>query len=217
MKEPAERTGQQQEGREPKEVSEIERMAPMKNAGTVEIKTERLLLRKFRPEDYEDVYVYARNPEVVRFMSYQPHQNIETSRRIVNFWVESYEKRHTYHWAIDLNGKVIGNIEAMNVEEECFCCHFGWQLDVPYWNTGLMTEAARAVVDFLFGTVSFDRISSGCDTRNAGSYRVMEKIGMQREGLLRRYIYQKDGSIGDKYIYAIIKSDWQKNRQEVTQ
>ena len=185
-------------------------MKPLHHTGTQKIKTDRLILRRFIYDDYEDVFVYASNPDVVRFLSYYPHKHIETSKAVVDKWVKSYESNSTYHWAIVFESKVIGNIEAMNVEDESFSCHFGWQLNIPYWNKGIMTEAAKAVVDFLFGTVGFDRLSSGCDTRNHGSYHVMEKIGMKREAVLRRYIYQKDGSIGDKYIYAIIKSDWEK-------
>lgn len=84
------------------------------------------------------------------------------------------------------------------------CCDLDWQLDLPYWNKGIMTEAAKSVVDYLYSKVGFDRISSGCDTRNIGSYKVMEKIGMKHEGTLRRYCYQKEGSIGDKKLYAIL-------------
>ena len=73
-----------------------------------------------------------------------------------------------------------------------------------------MTEAAKAVVDYLFGIVGFDKITSGHDTRNIGSGLVMENIGMIREGIFRRYIYHKDGSIGDKAYYAILNSDWER-------
>ena len=190
-------------------MTEIEMMKPLNHVGTIEIKTERLLLRKFKNADYKDVYIYASNPDVARFMSYYPHKNMEKSKEITDIWVKSYESNKTYHWAIVFENKVIGNIEALDVVDENFRCHFGWQLDIPYWNKGIMTEAAKAVVDFLFGVVGFDRIQSGCDARNHGSYHVMEKVGMKREANLRRVIYQKDGSIGDRYIYAIIKSDWE--------
>lgn len=72
-----------------------------------------------------------------------------------------------------------------------------------------MTEAARAVIHFLFDRVGYDRLSSGHDTRNIGSGRVMQKEGMTLEGTLRRCCYQKDGSIGDKNIYAILRSEWE--------
>ena len=187
-----------------------ENQKPLNHVGTVELKTDRLLLRKFKSADFDDVFTYCSNPDVVRFLSYFPHESIETTKEALSTWVDAYKDNRTYHWAIVFENKVIGNIVATNVEEQCFRCHFGWQLDVPYWNKGIMTEAAKAAVDFLFDTVGFDRLQSGCDTRNHGSYRVMEKIGMKKEATFRRYLYQKDGSVGDKYMYAILKSDWKK-------
>lgn len=113
----------------------------------------------------------------------------------------------TYNWAIEFQGVVIGNIAVVTQDDECFTCHLGWQIDKPYWNKGIMTEAAKAVIDYLFDQVHYDRIASGCDTRNIGSSRVMQKIGMTLEGTFRRYCYQKDGRIGDKFYYAILESN----------
>lgn len=60
-----------------------------------------------------------------------------------------------------ISKKVIGNISIVAMDHECFSCYLGWQIDVPYWNQEIMTEAAKAVVDYLFGIVGFDRITSG--------------------------------------------------------
>ena len=81
----------------------------------------------------------------------------------------------TYNWAIEFQGVVIGNIAVVTQDDEYFTCHLGWQIDKPYWNKGIMTEAAKAVIDYLFDQVHYDRIASGCDTRNIGSSRVMQK------------------------------------------
>lgn len=196
-------------------MTDIEKMAPLHHMGTQTLQTARLLLRPFRNEDYADMFVWASNPQVVQYLSYYPHESMEVSKEITRLWVQAYDCPMTYNWAIEYREKVIGNISVVERDDECFCCHLGWQIDVPYWNQGIMTEAAGAVVDYLFETVGFDRITSGHDTRNVGSGRVMEKIGMMREGTFRRSIYQKDGSIGDKAYYAILRSDWEaiKTRQ----
>lgn len=192
-------------------MTDIEMMKPLHHTGTQEIQTERLLLRQFRHDDYEDMFEWASNPEVVRYLSYYPHETLDVSKNIMNSWIEAYKSPETYNWAIEYQKKAIGNISVVALDNECFSCHLGWQIDIPYWNQGIMTEAAKAVVDYLFGIVGFDRITSGHDTRNVGSGRVMEKVGMICEGVFRRYIYRKDGSIGDKAYYAILKSDWAKN------
>lgn len=193
-------------------MTDIERMKPLQHTGTKEIQTERLVLRQFRHDDYRDMFKWASNPEVVKYLSYDPHETLEVSKAVTDMWVEAYESPETYNWAIEFQKKVIGNISVVAMESECFSCHLGWQIDVPFWNQGIMTEAAQAIVNYLFEIVGFDRITSGHDIRNIGSGRVMEKIGMIREGVFRRYIYQKDGSIGDKAYYAILKSDWARNR-----
>ena len=153
------------------------------------------------------MFKWASNPEVVKYLSYQPHKTIEETDSILRAWVNAYESKTTYNWTIEFEGVVIGNISVVERDDECFSCHLGWQIDVPYWNKGIMTEAAQAVVDYLFDVVGYFRISSGHDTRNIGSGKVMQKIGMTLEGTFRKYCFQKDGSIGDKNYYAILNSD----------
>lgn len=191
-------------------MTELESMKPLKHCGTQRIETKRLILRRFAEDDCEDMFKWASNRKVVKYLSYYPHKNIDETKKILELWIDQYSKPDRYNWAIEYNGCVIGNVDVVLQDDKCFSCHLGWQIDVPYWNMGIMTEAAGAVVDYLFGKVGYDRITSGHDTRNIGSGRVMQKIGMTLEGTFRRYVYQKDGSIGDVNYYAILKSDWEK-------
>lgn len=194
-------------------MTDIEKMKPVTHMGTQTIVTERLVLRQFNSDDAEEMFVWASNPEVVKYLSYHPHKNIDETKQLMKSWISEYKSPAKYNWAIVFNDVVIGNISVVSQDNECYSCHLGWQIDVPYWNKGIMTEAASAVVDYLFDKVGYDRISSGHDTRNIGSGKVMEKIGMKLEGRFRRYCYQKDGSIGDKNYWAIIKSDWEKMKE----
>lgn len=100
--------------------------------------------------------------------------HVET-KTILKSWIKNYSKTTTYNWAIEFQGVVIGNIAVVTQDDECFTCHLGWQIDKPYWNKGIMTEAANAVVNYLFDEVHYDRIASGCDTRNIGSSKVMQR------------------------------------------
>ena len=191
-------------------MTEHESMEPLNHIGTEPIVTERLTLRRFVIDDYKDMFTFTSNPEVVKYLSYKPHESPEHTRALLENWVKGYKSNQTYNWAIECEGKLVGSISVVEIDNRCFSCHLGWQLNIPYWNKGIMTEAAKAVVDYLFNKVCFDRISSGCDERNIGSYRVMEKIGMKHEGTLRCFYHQKDGSIGDKRLYAILKEEWLK-------
>ncbi len=190
-------------------MTEHESVKSLNHIGTRQIITERLTLRRFVIDDYKDMFTFASNPEVVKYLSYKPHESPEHTRALLESWVKGYESNQTYNWAIEYEGKLVGSISVVEIDNRCFSCHLGWQLDIPYWNKGIMTEAAKAVVDYLFSNVGFDRISSGCDKRNIGSYKVMEKVGMKHEGTLRRFYHQKDGSVGDKRLYAILKEEWE--------
>lgn len=180
---------------------------PLKHCGTQIIKTERLVLRPFRVEDAKDVFEWAGKPEVTKYLSYDTHKYLQDSVDIVNLWVDSYTNDDEYNWAIEYNGKVIGNISVVDKDDRCFECHLGYQINSDFWNKGITTESAKAVIDYLF-EVGYQRITSACDTRNVGSCRVMQKIGMTKEGTMRKYYYQKDGSIGDRDFYSILKEEW---------
>lgn len=193
-------------------MTDIEMLQPLKHCGTQLIKTQRLTLRQFNKSDCNDMFKWTSNMEVVKFLSYYPYKNIDETKKVLEDWMCSYHEPDTYNWAIEYDSVAIGNIAVVEQDDECFSCHLGWQIDKPYWNKGIMSEAAAAVTDFLFGTVGYDRITSGCDSRNIGSAKVMQHVGMICEGVFRRYCYQKDGSIGDKYYYAVLKSDWEKKR-----
>lgn len=196
-------------------MTDIEMIKPLTHIGTQNIDTERLLLRRFRINDAEDMFIWAGNPEVVKYLSYYPHKDIYETMQVLKDWINAYKNPAEYNWAIVLKeeNRVIGNISVVLQDNDCYACHLGWQIDVSYWNKGIMTEAASAVIDYLFNKVGYDRISSGHDTRNIASGRVMEKVGMRLEGTFRRYCYQKDGSIGDKNYWAIIKSDWEEMKK----
>ena len=188
-------------------MSDIELLRPLNHTGTNTIQTARLVLRRFQFSDHTDMFQWASDPDVVKYLSYAPHKTINETKSVLKSWIKNYSKTTTYNRAVEFQGVVIGNIAVVTQDDECFTCHLGWQIDKPYWNKGIMTEAANAVVNYLFDEVHYDRITSGCDTRNIGSSKVMQKIGMTLEGTFRRYCYQKDGSIGDKFYYAILESD----------
>lgn len=148
----------------------------MNNIGTQEIKTERLLLRKIRKSDYKDMYKFTVKEEVAKYVSWSPHKSIRETKALCRMWAEEYKKDNTYRWAIVYNDAVIGAIDVVKlVESSAF---LGWMLDSAYWNQGIMTEAASAVRDYLFGKVGINHIFASYISENIGSGRVMQKIGM---------------------------------------
>jgi len=102
---------------------------------------------------------------------------------------------------------VIGSIRLSVNDEATRTGDFGYSLASSYWRQGLGTEAARAMVAVGFEVLGLRRIWAECDTRNAGSYGIMEKLGMRREAHLRQHKRARDGW-RDSYLYAILAQEW---------
>jgi len=171
------------------------------------IQTERLLLRKPRMEDSPAIFEsYAQDPEVTRYLVWRPHQNIRETKQFLLACGQLWRTGKDFAYAITLkkDDKLIGmfGLHPMNLKVEV-----GYALARPYWGKGYMTEVLRAVIDWAFTQPDIFRVQAFCDVDNLGSARVMEKAGMQREGLLRRYVLHPNISDEprDVYLYAIVK------------
>ncbi len=181
----------------------------MKKVGTQRIETDRLILRQYRVEDADDMYRnWASDPEVTRFLTWPAHGSIEVTQYVVNSWVSSYEDGAVFHWAIELkaSGHVIGDIAAVKVIPEIDAAEIGYCLGRAFWGQGIMPEALKAVILYLFEQAGMNRICAGHDVNNPKSGRVMDKAGMKLEGILRQAGLNNTG-ICDMVMHAIIRSD----------
>ncbi|MBO4903336.1 MAG: GNAT family N-acetyltransferase [Lachnospiraceae bacterium] len=181
----------------------------MNPAGTQTLETKRLILRRYTIDDAEDMYQnWASDPEVTRFLTWPAHADLEVTKHVLQDWIPRYEEGNYFNWAIELKetGAVIGNIAAVRLDEDVEAADVGYSMGKAYWNQGIMTEALRAVMDYLFDVVGLNRVSSYHDPDNPGSGRVMEKAGMLKEGVLRQAGRNNRG-ICDEVRYALLKSD----------
>lgn len=180
---------------------------PIRHVGTKPIETERLLLRRFKESDSRDIFNnWASDPEVTKHLSWKTHKNIRVTKKVLNNWLTLYKNPDFYHWAITLKGtdSPIGNIN-IHAAHNIRCGEIGYCLSRKYWNKGIMTEALKAVIDFGFNKIGFERIQAYYKIENEASGRVMEKAGMVREGILRKYGEGNDGSLYDCVMYSITK------------
>jgi len=174
-----------------------------------ELRTPRLLLRRFRMEDADAVFAYARDPEMTRFVFWQAHASIEDSREFLQRTLQGYADGFPPVWAIEhlADRTVIGScayheVSIMNLRGE-----IGYALARKYWGQGIMSEAVRAAVDYGFRVVGLNRIEARCDVDNTASWHVMEKVGMKFEGVLRQNIILH-GQARDVRMYGILREDW---------
>lgn len=172
-------------------------------------KTERLLLRQLSPSDAEDYFEMASSPLVTAQSTWKRHVSLEDSKSYIEKIMQRYEKQEEYHWAIvyQQTGKVIGRTGLIRIDPEHDKVELGYVLSHHYWNQGIVTEATRAVIDFAFRELGINRVEARCNAHNTGSYRVMEKLGLTFEGLLRQQL-KIHGTYVDQRMYAIIRDDY---------
>ena len=182
----------------------------MKHRGTILLETDRLILRPFCLEDFRSMYDnWASDPEVTRFLTWPTHDSPGISRCVLKFWLEEYAKPAVYQWAIvpkDL-GQPIGSITAVQVLEHTATAEIGYCIGRNWWRMGYTSEALKAVIDFFFTEVGFNRIQARHDPRNPGSGAVMAKCGMKYEGTLRQAGRNNQG-ICDEVFYAILREEY---------
>jgi RimJ/RimL family protein N-acetyltransferase len=174
----------------------------------MELQTHRLLIREFAPGDEQDVHEYASDPEVVRFMPWGPNTMAQTREFHAKKLAPHPDPRVEYELAIVLKAeqRLIGGV-GMRIKNPAHReADIGYVLNRRYWNQGIMTEAARAMLHFGFGELGLHRIYATCDAQNSASAKVMQKLGMQYEGRMRQNIFEK-GRWRDTLVYAILETD----------
>ncbi|WP_312163043.1 GNAT family protein [Phenylobacterium sp.] len=173
------------------------------------IRTERLLLREFRDSDLGDVHVYATDEQTVRYMDWGPNTPEETRKFLDDRLAEQQAwPRNDISLAVELAeaDKVIGAIRiGLGPHDDA---DFGYSYGSPYWRRGFGYEAARALVATAFEVIGLHRVWATCDTRNRGSFAIMEKLGMRREGTLREHLPARGGGWRDTHIYGLLADEW---------
>jgi len=176
-----------------------------------ELNTNRLILRTMRMSDARDIYEYSCDPQVARHVLWEAHQNIHQTRAYIRYVLRQYRAGTPSSFCIELKetGKVIGTIGYMWVSNENRSAEVGYSLSRSHWNQGYMTEALNEVLRFGFETLNLNRIEAQHECDNPASGRVMEHVGMRREGTLKERLYNKSRFV-DVELYAILRKEWLK-------
>ncbi|HKL80471.1 MAG TPA: GNAT family N-acetyltransferase [Mobilitalea sp.] len=178
--------------------------------GTNPIETIRLQLRRFEYTDVEDMYNnWASDPEVVKYLPWGPHESIKVTRKRISDWILNYSYDNNYNWAICFkrNNEVIGSISAEILNDRDGICEVGYCIGRKYWGQGIMTEALRAVMHYLFYEVGYQKITARHDILNPASGKVMQKTGMQFERMLYQVSKRRDGSLCDCAVYGKVRGE----------
>ncbi len=182
----------------------------MKYLGTRPIETNRLILRKFKLTDAEDMYKnWASDDDVTKYITWATHKNIGETDEVVEKYVLESKRDNYYHWCIELKktNEAVGSIGVFRLFEDLRLFEVGYCIGKKFWNKGITTEAMNAVIKFLFDEVGVNRIEARHDTMNPASGIVMKKAGMQLEGILRQAGKNNTG-ICDSAVYAILRDEY---------
>ena len=169
--------------------------------------TKRLRLRKPALKDAEVIFsAYAQDAEVTKYLTWHPNRSVEETRDFVRSCLAGWNEGKSFHWVLlrkvpeELLGMVSARVDGHKWE-------LGYVLARAHWSRGYMTEAVKALIGWALNQPSISRVWSVCDIENLASARVMEKAGMRKEGILRRWSVHPNVSREprDSYCYSVTK------------
>lgn len=183
----------------------------MEHPGTQRIETDRLILRPFAVTDAGAMFRnWAHDPEVTKYLTWPPHADLSVTEALLRVWVERYQQPDNYNWVLALreNDEAIGSLAVVSIREHgpVRAATLGYCMGRAWWGRGLMPEAGRAVLAYLFDRAGFTKVNAQHDVNNPKSGRVMEKMGMTRVGIFRREGVNNQG-LSDVVWYEMLADD----------
>jgi ribosomal-protein-alanine N-acetyltransferase len=172
-----------------------------------ELQTERLRLRRITAADAADLFSIYSNQKVMEFYDIYPLDNLDQASKIVDRWERRYLARKAIRWGLCLKDdrKIIGTI-GLRLDGE-YKAALGYDLAQNYWKLGYMTEALHQVLDCSFQRTGLERLEALVIPGNHASAALLQRVGFEREGLLRHYAYFKDAH-QNLQCYSMLRSDW---------
>lgn len=181
------------------------------------ITTDRLFLREYFEDDWRDVLAYQSDDRYLQFYTWKERTQ-EDAREFVQQFInwEREVPRTKFQLAVvmPMENRVVGSVGLRMDKFGSKKAEMGYELHPDYWGKGLITEAAAAILDFGFNTLTLHRVFAQTIADNAASVQVLKRLGMQQEGCLRENEWFK-GSYRDTLIYGILASEWETARGQL--
>ena len=187
------------------QIKSIEEIVPH---GTAELWTEHLILRRYRPDDAEQLYEYfGSDPEMYQYSGWNPYATLEMARETVRRFIDSYKEEHTYSWVMDANGDdvVAGTIGAYDYQDNQV--EVGFSVAQSWQGRGFATEALKAVLEYLTENEGIACVTAWCAAENISSRKVLEKSGM------RLVDTEKNGLTVDGVVYDKLRFEYRIGKQ----
>lgn len=172
------------------------------------IETDRLILRLFKEIDAPEVIRLCNNYNIYKNTLYLPYPYLkEDALNWIKNHVENFKQEKSFEFAITdkLTGKLYGAI-ALSNQSKFDNGELAYWIGEEYWGNGYATEAAKAVLQFAFMEKGYHKVFARYFDVNQASGRVMEKIGMKKEGTLKEHV-KKDNEYMDLIYFGILKDE----------
>ncbi len=171
------------------------------------LETTRLVLRLPILDDASVIFQkYAQDTIVTKYLIWRPHENVDITKEFIRRCIACWSDGNTSPWVIvrKSDGELVGMIE-LRIDRHS--ADIGYVISREYWGIGYATEITKSVIDWAMLQGNIYRVWATCDTENLASARVLEKAGMQREGILRRFIVHPNitDKPRDSYCYSVVK------------
>lgn len=174
--------------------------------------TARLRLRPLEDDDVDDLWPFVSDPELPRMMSWTAHTDRSQTLAFVHWARDAWARGSDATWAIEVDGRAMGVISLDDIRYEMRAwridrAELGYWIAPPLHGQGLMTEAAQAVMRCGFETLALHKITVHCIAENAGSRRVIEKLGFRPIGRLEDHVW-RDGRWWSVLGYELTSGEW---------
>ncbi|RFB13565.1 N-acetyltransferase [Bacillus sp. HNG] len=170
------------------------------------LETERLRIREIVHSDAQGIFDCFSNHDVTRYYGQDPITELKQAEQFVEFFEKSYIEKRGIRWGIELKERegLIGTIGFNAWSPKHKRAEIGYELHPQYWRKGYISEAASEVIRYGFNELGLTRIGAVVFLENEASNDLLKKLGFEKEGVLRNYMYQ-NGVPHDTNVYSLLK------------
>ncbi|WP_078394836.1 GNAT family N-acetyltransferase [Shouchella patagoniensis] len=179
--------------------------------GTPMIETKRLYLRKFTAADTQTVFDHwLSDSRVSDNRVSASHQSVSETRERVKKIIEGYQKKSFCYWAIVLKEghTLVGEIDLYDFDRSTENCSVSYSIGFMWWNQGYGTEALKAIIDFGFRQMGIHKIEAAHNLDNPASGRMMSKVGMKQEGVIKHMIRNSKNQYKDCAVWGLLQDEY---------
>lgn len=176
------------------------------NKGTIKLESKRLILRKVKLSDYNNIFnCWTNDDNVSKYVTWNSHKTPEETKKLTNYWINEYHNDYSYRWLVVLKdtNEIIGMIDVIAKNLQYMTAEVGYCYGSRFWGNGYASEALKTVIKYLHSE-GFPVVYAQHFESNIASGKVMENAGMEYEGKLRSRVINKNGEREDVHIYSSV-------------